>query len=280
MKEGGKRLKGLTKNNDKGDLLTMITVVFNGVNTIEDTIRSVVEQDYPNLEYIVIDGGSTDGTLDIVRCYEDHIDYWISAPDKGIADAFNKGIQLAQGEVIGLINADDYLMPGTAASVMKLHDRQAPKIICGAILLIHPHRPLRRWESTLQGFEREMTIAHPATYMPAAFYRQWGLFDVQYKIAMDYELLYRMRSGGAPFLLSKDVWATMRSGGASSDYWKALTEIVRCQRCYKPAFSPLKSRLFMALRYLQFSAMRLSNNLHIGYWVGLRCKRKIFKNEN
>ena len=89
-------------------LITVVTVVYNGVEFLEKTILNVLGQDYPNIDYIIIDGGSTDGTLDIIRKYEDKISKWISEPDQGIYDAMNKGIKLATGEWINFMNAGDY----------------------------------------------------------------------------------------------------------------------------------------------------------------------------
>jgi len=88
-------------------LITVITVVLNGEKALEETIKSVISQTYPNVEYIIIDGGSTDGTLDIIKKYEDYIDYWVSEPDKGIYDAMNKGVDLTTGQWINFINAGD-----------------------------------------------------------------------------------------------------------------------------------------------------------------------------
>ena len=95
----------------KMPLISIITVVYNGEKYLEQTINSVINQTYKNIEYIIIDGGSTDGTLDIIKQYEQHIAYWISEPDKGQSDALNKGIKKANGQVLGWLNADDYLLP-------------------------------------------------------------------------------------------------------------------------------------------------------------------------
>lgn len=88
--------------------ISIVTVSYNAAKTIEQTIKSVINQTYSNIEYIVIDGGSTDGTVDIIRKYEDRIAYWVSEPDGGIFDAMNKGIKVATGEVVGIINSDDW----------------------------------------------------------------------------------------------------------------------------------------------------------------------------
>ncbi len=108
MQNGGLRLKNIQKTSllDK-PLITIVTVVFNGVSTLEQTILSVINQTYDNIEYIIIDGGSKDGTLDIIKKYEDKIDYWQSEADKGIYDAMNKGVALSYGEWINFMNAGD-----------------------------------------------------------------------------------------------------------------------------------------------------------------------------
>ena len=97
--------------------ISVITITFNSAATLEETILSVTSQDYPDLEYVIIDGGSTDGTLDIIRKYQDKIQIVVSEPDRGISDAFNKGIARATGEIVGIINSDDILLPAPGTEV-------------------------------------------------------------------------------------------------------------------------------------------------------------------
>ena len=110
--EGGLRTKGYFKKpyEDK-PLISIITVVYNGEKYLEETIQSVINQTYDNVEYIIIDGGSTDGTVDIIKKYEDQIDYWVSEKDTGMYNALNKGFSCAQGDYLGWLNADDTLFP-------------------------------------------------------------------------------------------------------------------------------------------------------------------------
>ena len=110
-------------------LVSIITVVYNGEKYLEQTIQSVINQTYKNIEYIIIDGGSTDGTLDIVKQYEGHIAYWVSEPDKGLYDAMNKGIGLAKGELIGMINSDDWYELNTVEIISEAYKNNPTKSI-------------------------------------------------------------------------------------------------------------------------------------------------------
>ena len=102
--------------------ISIVTITYNSENTVEETIKSVISQGYPNLEYVIIDGASTDGTLDVVSKYSDRIAKIVSEPDKGISDAFNKGIKHATGEIIGIINSDDILLPGALQAVADAYE--------------------------------------------------------------------------------------------------------------------------------------------------------------
>ncbi|TVR02186.1 MAG: glycosyltransferase, partial [Desulfovibrionales bacterium] len=143
--QGGLRTQGLFKHSlpDK-PLITVITVVLNGAKHLEETILSVLNQTYDNVEYIIIDGGSTDETLDIIRKYEHAIDYWVSEKDEGIYDAMNKGIKCATGEVVGIINADDYYHANSLESISKAFESSEKIIYFGRLLYIDTDLCLQR----------------------------------------------------------------------------------------------------------------------------------------
>ena len=135
---GGLRAQGYFKQSSEDKpLVTVVTVVYNNAETIEETIRSVLYQTYDNVEYIIIDGGSDDGTLEIIKSYNDSIDYWISEPDKGIYNAMNKGIPLARGQYINFLNADDhYLYSGVVEIITGLFRETGSQIIIGNAVML------------------------------------------------------------------------------------------------------------------------------------------------
>lgn len=106
----------------KNPKISIITVCYNSAKHLEQCIKSVLDQDYPNLEYLVIDGGSTDGTIDIISKYRDKIAYFVSESDNGISDAFNKGIKAATGDIIGIINSDDFMMPNALQKISEYYE--------------------------------------------------------------------------------------------------------------------------------------------------------------
>ena len=127
--------------------VSIITVVFNGIRTIEQTIKSVLNQSYKNIEYIIIDGGSTDGTLDIIRKYENYLSYIISEPDHGIYDAMNKGIQKSTGDIVGIINSDDWYEVNTVSQVVERFESFAVDLVYGDINFIGKNGEIIRSEN-------------------------------------------------------------------------------------------------------------------------------------
>lgn len=223
--EGGLRTKGLFKRSSGGKpLISIITVVYNCAEYIEQTIQSVINQTYGNIEYVIVDGGSTDGTMDIIRKYEDDIDYWVSEPDGGIVKGMNKGVMLCTGEYIGMIHADDWYELDAVEKVAQSAAAGNCGVICGE---------LQHWDGSRKGFlsasrpellGRTMSIGHPTCFVKRGVYAENGLFRAEYRNAMDYELLLRLYVNGVPFRSIDAVLANMRQGGNSYRTWKA------CQR--------------------------------------------------
>jgi glycosyltransferase involved in cell wall biosynthesis len=193
--------------------VSIITVCYNSEKTIEDTIQSVISQDYPSIEYIVVDGKSTDKTLDIISKYEANISKRISEPDKGIYDAMNKGISMAQGDIIGILNSDDIFASATIVSdvVNAFISDPAIDAVYGNITYFKdgfPNKSVRTW------------ITKPYY---AGFYDTIGTYFPEFKITSDYEFMLRAFKihGYKPHYLNKFI-VNMRMGGASTKNFKNI----------------------------------------------------------
>lgn len=200
--------------------ISVITACFNAERTIEQTIKSVVQQDYPDIEYIIVDGASTDGTMDIVRRYRDRISCVISEPDSGIYDAFNKGVRAASGELIGILNADDFYSPRCFEHVARACEGSPDAdIYYGKVVVVD--EAAHEWKvypiGRPEGLHGDMSIAHPAVFVRKAAYDRYGTFDETFKIAGDWDLMLRMYEAGARFSPVDHALTAFRTGGVSSE---------------------------------------------------------------
>jgi glycosyltransferase involved in cell wall biosynthesis len=219
--------------------ITIVTVCFNSAATIRDTIDSVLNQDYANIEYIIVDGGSTDGTMQIVAQYENQITQIVTEPDQGIYDAMNKGIGLATGDIIGILNSDDfYTSSDVISTIVNTYCQSSADIVFGDLIYIAPSdtsRVLRIYNAS--GFRPWMLRfgwmpPHPATFIKRSIYKKFGQYSMGYKTAADYEIFVRLLliNRIKYFYLEKTI-VHMRMGGATSSgwrsYWITSCEMVR-----------------------------------------------------
>ncbi|MHB1530098.1 MAG: glycosyltransferase family 2 protein [Acidiferrobacteraceae bacterium] len=230
--EGGRRTRGDPRQNLQGrPLVSVITVVLNGAVTLEDTIRSVSQQTYGNIEHIIIDGGSGDGTLDLIRKYDAQLDYWLTEPDAGLYDAMNKGIALASGDYVGMLNGDDIF--ASAQSVQKIVERLLTgnlDAVFSQLDVVNPHNPLqiiRKYRvARFNTFMLRIGVMppHPTFYCRRSCYQTLGVapYRTDYQIAADFELLVRL------LVTQKISWGylaettiKMRAGGISSGSYKS-----------------------------------------------------------
>ncbi len=208
----------LKKNSENvNPLISILTVVYNCVDTLEQTIKSVLSQTYFNIDYIIIDGGSTDGTIDIIKRYAAQIKYWVSEKDQGIFDAMNKGIKLVndQNSYILFLNADDYLYSQTSiekiVSNINNEDFLYGKILStGASASIVLGKELTYYELPLS------MIQHQASFAKKKLFTELGGFNTSYKIAADFEFGVRVMEGEFKHKFINEIVAVMRMGGASS----------------------------------------------------------------
>lgn len=201
-----------------------MTVVFNCFNFIADCIESVIAQDYADLEHIIVDGGSTDGTVSIIKRYQYHTAYFISEPDKGMYDALNKGIAVATGDIIGTLNADDWLAGNdVVSSVVAGFVKNNCDAVYGNINFIarqDPGRITRRWKSkpySSINLEYGWMPAHPTLYMKRELYLCKGLYSLDFGTCADYELILRFlyKSDASAVFLNK-LMVVMRNKGMSN----------------------------------------------------------------
>ena len=202
--------------------ISLITVVYNAGNTIKRCIESVLAQNYSNIEYIIIDGGSTDGTIQIIDQYKSQISVFLSEPDKGIYDAMNKGIKLATGKIVGTLNSDDYFAyKDVLGDVANAFEQQYSDIVYGNLDYVNPNgRVVRKWVAGkyLKGrFNWGWMPPHPTFYCKKELFESFGLFDSQFGTAADYELMSRFihLNKAKTYYLNKTI-VKMSLGGASN----------------------------------------------------------------
>ena len=212
--------------------ISIITSVYNNQETIAEAMDSVLSQTYTDIEYIIIDGGSTDDTVNIIKSYQNRIAVFISEPDKGIYDGLNKGIKLATGDVIGFLHSDDLYENNTVIEkVAKAFMASEIDSVYGDLTYVNksdPTKVIRYWKSgefTLKKLGRGWMPPHPTFFVKRDIYQQRGQFDTSFKIAADYDLMlrflgkYKISTDYIPNVLIK-----MRVGGESN---KSLKNVIR-----------------------------------------------------
>lgn len=196
--------------------IAIVTICYNAASTIRDTLESIASSNYPALEYIVVDGGSTDNTLEIVQEFSEFVTRCVSEPDEGISDAFNKGIGLAESEVVGIISADDLLVEGVLQRIDALAQAHPDvDVFCGDVFALEGDRRtrVRVTRDALEGLYRTMTLKHAGMWIRQRAYERYGGFSQDYRYAMDYELALRFLVEGARFKQVPEVLGLYRTGG-------------------------------------------------------------------
>lgn len=221
--------------------VSIITVVYNNSSTIRSAIESVLSQTYSNIEYIVVDGASTDGTVEIVKSYGSKITKFISEPDKGIYNAMNKGVRFSTGDVVGILNSDDFFTNNSIIqSIVDTFDNDTDAIY-GDVQFVDPNKiskvvryfSSKRFKSSR--FKYGFMPAHPSFYVRKKFYDAFGLYKEDYKIGADFELLVRFLYVNN--LKTKYInfpFVSMRTGGISNRNFKSKiilnSEVLRACR--------------------------------------------------
>jgi glycosyltransferase involved in cell wall biosynthesis len=222
--------------------VSIITVSYNSSRTISDTINSVLNQTYQNIQYIVIDGSSTDGTIEIIKSFSNRISKFVSEPDKGIYDAINKGIKLATGDIIGILNSDDFFYDDfVVEKIVNAFIESDTDTVIGDVQFVDPKKTSRvvRYYSSKKfnplKFKYGFMPAHPSFYAKRGLFEKLGYYKTDYKIAADYELLIRfLYINKIKYRYLEMPFVSMRTGGVSnnslSSNWLLNKEIVRACR--------------------------------------------------
>jgi len=216
-------------------LISIITATYNSEATLETCIKSVLEQTYPNIEYIIVDNCSKDATLDIARTHSGQINRIVSEPDKGIFDALNKGIKLASGDIVGFLHADDfYASNQILALIMEKFRVSGSDAVYGDLQYVGKNdtdKIIRQWVSGEFSIKKMMNgwmPPHPALFIKRECYKKMGYFNLDYKIAADYELMLRfIVKNQISMSYLPQVLVKMRTGGASN---KGLKNIIQKSR--------------------------------------------------
>ena len=218
--------------------ISIITSVYNNKETIKDAIESVLNQTYQNIEYIIVDGASTDGTTEIIQNYKDKIAIFSTEPDKGIYDGLNKGISLATGDVICFLHSDDLyasddIVKKVANEFNGTDITKESKVFDGVYgdLMYTPKddtsKVLRYWKSKdfdMSLLEKGWMPAHPTLFLRKEVYEKYGKFDLDFKIAGDYDFMLRVLSAGIKVKYLPEVLYKMRVGGESN---KSIKNIIQ-----------------------------------------------------
>ena len=251
-------------NNSLTPLVSIITVCRNAEKTLQRTMQSIVSQTYPHIEYIIIDGASTDHTVEMIRACP-AVTKWISEPDEGITDAFNKGLAQASGEWVGILNADDWYEPDTVARVVER--AKEADVVHGAVRYWRGKDPKEVYYPCQERLKQEMTINHPSVFIRRSAYSAEGGFDSRFHYAMDYELILRYYIKGYRFKeLENTVLANMSYEGVSDRFWtKSLYEVTQAKLLHLP--SPAKTWIYYGWQLTRGNLRRICEKLGLTGFV-------------
>jgi len=240
--------------------ISIVTPSFNQGRFLEETIRSVLDQNYPNLEYIVIDGGSTDETIDVIRKYEDRISYWVSEKDRGQVHALNKGIEKTTGDIFGFINSDDLYLPGTFKTVSEYFERHSQsEWVCGDTIMFGEGLPDEHIETVVpKSAAHCLSWAYTAA-QPGHFWKREliaGGFDEAWPYDFDHDLYVRLLLAGHRCEYIPQAFAKYRLHEASktvAENHRQLAEFERSAEIYEARLQGADRRWCRATRFLRRS---------------------------
>jgi len=239
-------------------LFSIITVCYNSAKTIRRTFDSVLAQDFDDYEYIVVDGASKDNTVEIIKEYEPKFGgrmHWISEPDGGIYDAMNKGVAMARGEYLNMMNSDDFFEFDALSFVAEAREKESGAgVYYGISRLIEPDGQESSLIRLHHSHLNEDTLQHQSCFFRADLHRKYGKYDTQYRIAADYDFCLKLLNAGEKFCPVDRVLANFSLSGVSSvQYINMVREVVRLRYEYHH-ISLMEYKLKVVLAFLRFYA--------------------------
>ena len=256
-------------NNQPAPVITIIVAVFNGARTLQQCIDSVLQQTYSNKELIIIDGGSTDGTADLLKANSAKVSYWVSETDNGIYNAWNKGLSQANGDWICFLGADDFFWDECVLNNMaKSLVRFSPKIriAYGEVMLLSAdgeniHTVGQPWGEIKHLFSKQMLIPHVGAVHHVSLFKEFGGFNESYKIAGDYEFLLKELGHSDAYFFPNLIVAGMRVGGVSTDPQQSLQQVFEVRKAQRangftfPSIKWILSLLRVLVRVASWSVL-------------------------
>jgi glycosyltransferase involved in cell wall biosynthesis len=267
-------------------LVTIVTPSYNQARFLEATLRSVLDQDYPNIEYLVVDGASSDGSVEIIRCYADRLTWWISEKDSGQPEAINKGLQRARGEFVGWLNSDDIYLPGAVSAAIKVFQSHPEAgLIYGDALAIDtdgkPFNLMRARQYTLTDLMAFNIICQPAAFMRRSVLDEVGYLNPRYHLLMD-NLLWMCMAQKAPIVYAPQTWAAARYHDQAKNRTRGAAygreaRVLFADLQTRPEFADLirsdEKRILAGVE--RFDAFYLTDAGHP--WEALRCYGRAFR---
>lgn len=231
-------------------LVSIITPSFNQASYLEQTIQSVLDQDHADIEYLIIDGGSIDGSVDIIKKYTSRLAYWVSEKDSGQADAINKGMRRAKGDIVAWLNSDDYYLPGTVTAAVKAFDANPDAVLVYAdMLAVDEHgqtfNTFRYKQLTLEDLLSFQIIGQPAVFMRRAAFEKAGGLDTSFHFLLDHHLWIRIAAQGRTIVHIPQTWAAARyhaeakNRAKASEFGREAFRILDWAKTYEPTSYPL-----------------------------------------
>jgi glycosyltransferase involved in cell wall biosynthesis len=242
--------------------VSIITVCYNSERTIEDTLKSITQQTYPNIEHIIIDGNSTDSTNDIVKRYADSVTIHVSESDNGLYDAMNKGIKLATGDVIGILNSDDVFASKHSLQDLMLNFDESVDGVYSDLVYVSENdlsKVTRLYSSKI--FNKSLIrfgimLPHPTFYVRKKHYESFGLYKTDYRVSADFELLTRFVLQNLNLIRSDKITIKMREGGISSSglMWRVHQNFEVVRACKE---NNIYTNIFMVMLKLPYKLATL-----------------------